>query len=153
MKNICLFACKWIYPCRLMPINLRSEFNLFRVISFIDYAANGLEEALINRGRHPFTNGAIYYQRHVKATVTVERASDGFSVMRNHKDERKTRCTHPGRQLEAIIIKYFVHATIVFLCTRMCIEQSYIKGDLWHRSRARFFYFLIHFSEEIFQKE
>lgn len=51
----------------------------FRVISFIDYTANGLEEALINRGRHPFTNGAIYYQRLVKATVTVERASDGFS--------------------------------------------------------------------------
>lgn len=39
----------------------------FHVISFIDYTANGLEEALINRGRHPFTNGAIYYQRLVKA--------------------------------------------------------------------------------------
>lgn len=48
----------------------------FHVISFIDYTANGLEEALINRARHPFTNGAIYYQRLVKTTVTVERASD-----------------------------------------------------------------------------
>lgn len=54
----------------------------FRVIYLIDYTANGLEEALINRGRHAFTNGAIYYQRLVKAAVTVERTGGGFLVDR-----------------------------------------------------------------------
>lgn len=111
-----------------MSINLRSGFC---VISFIDYTANGLEEALINRGRHPFTNGAIYYQRLVKATVTVEQASDGFS---RSCEIIKTNAKHAARIPEGCLKRSLLNISCMLSC--FFVHTNVVGNSLAQRFMA-----------------